>query len=73
MAILSNSEPLQWEKIGKVANHVKLDNLGPSEPLWWKRLEKLQIRPIGHSKSFGTTSVGKDWKSCNLGEIGRSK
>ena len=25
---------------------------------------------IGHSKSFGTASVGKDWKSCESGKIG---
>ena len=33
LAILSHSEPLQWEKIGKVANHSKLAILSHSEPL----------------------------------------
>ena len=26
-----------------------------------------------HAKSFCSTSVGKDWKSCKMGEIGHSK
>ena len=51
LAILSHSEPLQWEKIGKVVNRVKLAVLSHSEPL----------------------TVGKDWKSCKLGEIGHSE
>ena len=33
LAIPSHSEPLQWEKIGKVANQVKLAILSHSEPL----------------------------------------
>ena len=41
-AILSHSEPLWWEKIGKVANWTKLAILNHSEALWWeKNLEKL--------------------------------
>ena len=33
-----HSEPLQWEKIGKVVNWVKLAVLSHSEPLWWKKI-----------------------------------
>ena len=34
LAVLSHSEPLQWEKIGKVVNQVKLAIPSHSEPLW---------------------------------------
>ena len=44
MAILSHSELLHWEKIGKVANQPKLAVPSHSKLLWWKRWEKLQIR-----------------------------
>ena len=41
LAIPSHSEPLRWEKIGKVVNQVKLAIPSHYEPLWW---EKLQLR-----------------------------
>ena len=36
-----HSEPLWWEKIGKVANQVKLAILSHSEPLWWENFGKV--------------------------------
>ena len=44
LAIPSHSEPLWWEKTGKVANWAKLAILSHSEPLWWEKIEQLQIR-----------------------------
>ena len=44
LAILSHSEPLQWEKIRKALNQAKLAIPSHSELLGGKRLEKLQIR-----------------------------
>ena len=38
---IGHSEPLWWEKIGKVANWTKLAILSHSEPFGGKRLEKL--------------------------------
>ena len=40
LAIPSHSEPLWWEKIGKVANQAKLAILSHSEPFRWEKLEK---------------------------------
>ena len=46
LAILSHSEPLQWEKIGKVANWAKLAVPSDSELLCFgrERLGNLQIK-----------------------------
>ena len=41
LAISSHSEPLQWEKIGKVANWVKLAIPSHSEPLQWEKIGKV--------------------------------
>ena len=41
LAIPSHSEPLWWEKIGKVANQAKLAILSHSEPLWWEKIGKV--------------------------------
>ena len=42
LAILSHSEALWWDKIGKVVNQLKLAVLSHSKPLFGgKRLEKL--------------------------------
>ena len=47
LAILSHSEPLQWEKIGKVVNWEKLAVQSHFECHFsGKRLEKLRIRQI---------------------------
>ena len=53
LAILSHSEPLQWEKIGKVVNRVKLAIPSHSEPLRWENIGKsCESGEIGHSESF---------------------
>ena len=41
LVIPSHSEPLQWEKIGKVANQAKLPIPSHSEPLQWKKIGKV--------------------------------
>ena len=38
LAVLSHSEPLQWEKIGTVGNQAKLALLSHSESLWWEKI-----------------------------------
>ena len=38
---LSDSEPLQWEKIEKVVNQVKLTVPSDCELLWWGKIGKL--------------------------------
>ena len=53
MAIPSHSEPLRWEKIGKVANWAKLAIPSHSEPLQWEKIEKVANQcQICHSESF---------------------
>ena len=37
----SHSEPLQWEKIRKVANWAKLAVLSHSKPLQWEKIRKV--------------------------------
>ena len=41
---IGHSEPLQWEKIGKVANWVKLAVPSHSEPLQWEKIGKVANR-----------------------------
>ena len=41
LAILSHSDPLWWEKIGKVANQAKLAIPSHSDPLWWEKIGKV--------------------------------
>ena len=41
LAVLSHSEPLWWEKIGKVVNQAKLDVQSHSEQLWWEKIGKV--------------------------------
>ena len=41
LAILSHSEPLRWEKIGKVANWAKLVIPSHSEPFHWEKIGKV--------------------------------
>ena len=38
---IGHSEPLQWEKIGKVVNRAKLVIPSHSEPLQWKKIGKV--------------------------------
>ena len=44
LAILSHSEQLQQEKIGKVANQVKLAIPSHSAPLWWEKIVLKMIK-----------------------------
>ena len=44
LAVLSHSEPLQWEKIEKVVNQAKLAILSHSVPLQWEKIGKVGIR-----------------------------
>ena len=75
LAIPSQSELLRYKKIGKVAKQAKLVIPSHSVPLLWEKIGKVRkqaklavpsckMGEIGHSKSFCTISVGKDWKSC---------
>ena len=41
LVIPSHSEPLWWEKIGKVANRANLAVPSHSEPLWWEKIGKV--------------------------------
>ena len=44
------------------------------KPLYWeKNAEKNGKIKIGHSQSFWTTLVGKDWKKCKIIKIEHSK
>ena len=47
MAIPSQSEPLRWEKIGKIANQAKLAILSHYQPLWWAKIGKNPTFPGG--------------------------
>ena len=76
MAVPSLSEPLQWEKIGKVANQAKLAILSLSEPLWWEKIgkvtnqAKLAVPPGGPGPP--TIPVKTSQKRWPLGQISRS-
>ena len=89
LAIPSHSKPIWWEEIGKVANwaklairsewwknirkvanRAKLAILTHSEPLRW---EKRGVANRAEPFQVILSLVGKDWKSCESGEIGHSK
>ena len=74
LAISSHSEPLQWEKIGKVVNQAKLDVESHFEPPQWVKFGKVVNRAKllipSHSEPLWWE---KDWKSCELGKIGHSE
>ena len=63
LAILSHSEPLQWEKIGKVVNRVKLAIPSHSEPLWWEKIGKVvnqvKLAIPSHSEPLWWEKIGK--------------
>ena len=54
IAILSHSEPLQWEKNGKVVNWAKLALPSHSESLWWEKIGKVvnqaKLAILSHSE-----------------------
>ena len=39
--VLNHSEPLRWEKVGKVASQAKLAIPCHSDPLQWEKIEKV--------------------------------
>ena len=43
LAVLGHSEPLRWEKIGKVVTRAELVVPGHSEPLQWEKIRKVAI------------------------------
>ena len=57
----SHSVPLQWEKIGKVANWVKLAIPSQSEPLRWEQIGKVAnwAKLAVPSDSFGGKRLEK--------------
>ena len=42
LAALSQSDPLQWEKIGNIVNQAKLAVPSHSEPLRWEKIGKVE-------------------------------
>ena len=70
---LSHSEPLQWEKIGKVANRVKLAIPSHSEPLWWEKIGKVvnqaNLAIPSHSEPLRWERLEK----LQIGKIGHSE
>ena len=63
LAILSHSEPLGWEKIGKVANRAKLAIPSHSEPLRWEKIGKVanqaKLAVLSHSEPLQWEKIGK--------------
>ena len=54
------NEPLWWEKIGKVVNHVKLAIPSQSVPIFMgKDGKSWKLAKIGHFKPIQATSVAK--------------
>ena len=70
LVILSHSEPLQWEKIGKVVNRTKLTIPSHSEPLWWENIGKVvngaKLAIPSHSEPFWWEKIGKVVNGVNL-------
>ena len=60
LAIPSHYTPLQWEKIGKVANWVKLAIPSHSEPLQSEKIGKVvksvKLAILSHSEPFWSVS-----------------
>ena len=60
---IGHSEPLQWEKIQKVANREKLAVLSHSEPLWWEKIGKVmnweKLAIPSHSEPLQWEKIGK--------------
>ena len=63
LAIPSHSEPLRWEKIGKVANRAKLAIPSHSELLRWEKIGKVANRAKlaipSHSEPLWWEKIGK--------------
>ena len=67
LAILSHYEPLEWEKIGKVANQAKLAIPSHSEPLRWQKIGKVanwaKLAIPSHSEPLWWAKIAK---SCEF-------
>ena len=65
--------PLKCEKMGKVQNNQNWAFMIISDhfkPLCWEKNEEKNGKiKIGHSQSFCTTLVGKDWKSAEQAKL----
>ena len=71
LAVLSHSESLWWEKIGKVVNWAKLAILSHSGPLRLEKIEKVanqvKLAILSHSEPFQWEKIGKVVKWAKLG------
>ena len=74
---IGHSEPLQWEKIGKVANQTKLDVLSHSEPLWWEKIGKVvnwaKLAVPSHSEPLWWEMIGKVMNQVKLAVLSHSE
>ena len=74
---LSHSEPLQWEKIGKVANWAKLAIQSHFEPLWWEKIGKVVNRAKllipSHSEPLWWEKIGKVVNQAKLAVLSHSE
>ena len=75
--MLSQSEPLWWEKIGKVANQVKLVVPTQSKLLWWKKIGKVanwvKLTVPSHSEPLQWEKVGKLVNQVKLAILSHSE
>ena len=76
LAVLSHYEPLWWEKIGKVANQVKLAVPSHSEPLLWEKIGKVvhqvKLAVPSNSEPLWWEKIGKvaTWTKSNFSRRG---
>ena len=66
MAVLSHSEPLRWEKIGKVVIRGKLAILNHFGGKRWKSCESGKIAVLSHSEPLQWDKFGKDANQVKL-------
>ena len=63
LAILSHSEPLWWENVGKVVNWAKLAVQSHFEPLQWEKIGKVvnwaKLAVQSHSEPLQWEKIGK--------------
>ena len=77
LAVPGHTEPLRWEKIGKVANRAKLAILSHSEPLWWEKIGKVvnqaKLTIPSHSEPLQWEKIRKVANRAKLAIPGHSK
>ena len=70
LAILSHSEPLRWEMIGKVVNWRN------SEPLQWEKIGKVvnqaKLAVLSHSEPLQWEKIGKVANQVKLAVLSHS-